>query len=264
MSLVFAGITPHSPVLVPSIGQEHLDRLKKTTGAIRTLEQELYASFPDTILIISPQGPVESEHFTIDINETYRCDLKEFGDFETKMSCKPDGEFIHALREHLEDEEIPVMLRSEEVMDHGIVVPLTHLTGHMKNFTIVPIYPSQHDLRSHFEFGKVIRETIHSTNRRIAVLASVGLSHRLTETAPGGFSPKAKGFDEKVQQLIASKNSAGFVNFDMELAKESGEAGLSVLTILMGILDRLHVEPEILSYEAPFGIGYLVTQYHLK
>lgn len=264
MSLVFAGITPHSPVLVPSIGHEHLDRLKKTTAAISTLEQELYARFPDTILIISPQGPVEAEHFTIDINEQYHCDLKEFGDFETKMTCKPDREFIHALREHLEDEDIPVMLRSEDAMDHGIVVPLTHLTAHMNDFTIVPIYPSRESMKSHFEFGKAIQEVIHATNRRIAVLASVGLSHRLTESAPGGFSPKAAEFDKKVQELIASKNSAGFVNFDMELAKESGEAGLEALTILMGVLDRQHGEPEILSYEAPFGIGYLVGHYHLS
>lgn len=264
MSLVFAGMTPHSPVLVPSIGQEHLDRLKKTTDAIETLEQELYARFPETILIISPQGPVETEHFTIDINEKYHCDMKEFGDFETKLTCRPDTMFIHALRQHLDDEKIPVMLRSETVMDHGVVVPLTHLTGHMKDFTIVPIYPSQQDLKAHFEFGKAIREVIHSTNRRIAVLASVGLSHRLTESAPGGFSPSAAEFDEKIQQLIASKNSAGFVNFDMDLAKESGEVGLSALTILMGILDKMHVEPEILSYEAPFGIGYLVGHYHMK
>ena len=263
MSLVYAGIIPHSPLLVPSIGREHHEQLSKTIGAIERIEKELYASFPETILIISPHGPVETEHFTLDLNKKYVCSLKEFGDFDTSIDCGPDMQLINDLKELLEDLEIPFMLRTEEVLDYGVVVPLANLTRQMKKVTIVPIYPSGMDLKTHFEFGKAIKEVIHNTNRRVAVLASADLSHKLTKNAPGGFSEMAKKFDDKIVQLISNRNSSGFINFDPELAKESGECGLTALTIFMGTLDHLQVEPEILSYEGPFGVGYLVTHYAL-
>jgi len=103
MPLVFAAVVPHSPVLVPSVGKEHLKKLKKTVAAMKRLEQDLYASHPDTILIVSPHGPVEADHFTLDLNETYACDLKDFGVFDVDVACRADhqasladsaGEFV--------------------------------------------------------------------------------------------------------------------------------------------------------------------------
>lgn len=262
MPLVFAGILPHSPVLVPTIGRAHRNRAKKTLAAIERLEGDLYAAFPDTLLVISPQGPVEEGHFTIDVKESYRCDLREFGDMETSLECAPDRGLVQAVRERLEDDGLPIMLRSEETMDHGIVVPLTHLTRHMKRAVIVPVYPSLLDLKTHFAFGRSIREALLASDRRVAVIASVGLSHRLSEDAPGGFSPRARDFDDRVLQLLSTGNAAGLLNFDEGLAEESGETCLTSLAILMGILDKTGAEAEVLSYEAPFGIGWLVAEYH--
>jgi aromatic ring-opening dioxygenase LigB subunit len=261
MSLVFAAIAPHSPILLPSVGREHVERLKKTVGSLKRLEQELYATAPQTLLIISPHGPVEAGHFTIDVNERYVCSLKEFGVMESPLRCGADMKLVNDLREHLEDRKIPVMLRSEEALDYGVIIPLTYLAAHLNKVSVIPLYPSLLDAKAHFEFGRTIQEVVMGTNRRVAIVASADLSHRLTDGAPGGFSPAANAFDEKVVQLISNKNSAGLINFDADLAKEAGECGLSTLTVLAGILDRLEAEPEILSYEGPFGIGHLVAHY---
>jgi aromatic ring-opening dioxygenase LigB subunit len=43
------------------------------------------------------------------------------------------------------------------------------------------------------------------------------------------------------------------------LVQSAGECGLRSIVILMGALDGLKVKPEILSYEGPFGVGYLVA-----
>ncbi|HTK60336.1 MAG TPA: class III extradiol dioxygenase subunit B-like domain-containing protein [Candidatus Baltobacteraceae bacterium] len=261
MPIVFAAVVPHSPVLIPSIGKEHLKKLKKTVAAMKRIEQDLYASHPDTILVISPHGPVEAEHFTLDLDEKYACDLKDFGVFDVDVDCRADMRLTSALREHLEDRGVPFMLRSEAGLDYGVVVPLTYLTGHLKKFSVLPVYPALLSAKSHFEFGQAIQEVLMHTDRRVAVLASADLSHRLTRTAPAGYSPYGKKFDEKILTLLKEKRHSALLTFEPELAAKAAQCGLPPLTILAGILDGIDVVPEVLSYESPFGIGLITAQY---
>jgi AmmeMemoRadiSam system protein B len=155
-----------------------------------------------------------------------------------------------------------VMIRTEETLDYGVVVPLALLAPKLKRRSVVPVYPSLLPAKAHFDCGKAIQEVIVASDRRVAVIASADLSHRLTRNAPGGYSPSGKKFDEKVIQLVGSKNTSGLVNLDPALAQKAGECGWSSLVMLSGILDRMELRPEILCYEAPFGIGCLTAQYH--
>lgn len=261
MPIVFSAIVPHSPVLVPSIGKEHLKKLKKTTAALKRIEQELYASHPDVVMVISPHGPVEADHFTLDLSETYACDLKEFGVFDVEIACRADLPLISGLKERLEDEKIPFMLRTGRGLDYGVVVPLTCLTGHLKKFNVLPIYPSLLSAKSHHEFGQAVQEVLMSSNKRVAVVASADLSHRLTRGAPAGYSPHGKKFDEKILTLLREKKHSALITFEPELAAKAAQCGLPVLTIMAGILDGIEATPEILSYESPFGIGLMTAHY---
>jgi len=261
MPIVFAAVVPHSPVLVPSIGKEHLKKLKKTVAAMKRIEQDLYASHPDTILIVSPHGPVEADHFTLDLNEKYACDMRDFGVFDVEVPCRADMRLISALKEHLEDKNVPFMLSSEKALDYGVVVPLTYLTGHLQKFSVLPVYPSLLSAKSHFEFGQAIQEVLMHTDRRVAVLASADLSHRLTRGAPAGYSPHGKKFDEKIITLLKEKKHSALLTFEPELAAKAAQCGLPALTVLSGIIDGIDVAPEVLSYESPFGIGLLTLHY---
>jgi len=51
---------------------------------------------------------------------------------------------------------------------------------------------------------------------------------------------------------------------DKNLVEEAGECGYRSIIILLGALDGLDWKPEILSYEAPFGVGYLVANFKIK
>ena len=55
------------------------------------------------------------------------------------------------------------------------------------------------------------------------------------------------------------KDIKGILNLDLDFVEAAGECGLRSILILLGALDGLNWKPEILSYEAPFGVGYLVT-----
>ncbi len=261
MSLVFASIVPHTPVLLPSVGKEHLKKLKKTLAAFHRLEQELYTARPDVILVISPHGRIEHDHFTMEVRDRYKADLKDFGIFEVPIEFRSDLRLSSAIKEHLEDRGVPFMLRSDTDLDYGTVVPLTYLVPRMNAVTIVPISPSLLPGKAHFEFGHALQEVLIHSDRRVAVLCSVDLSHRLARSSPAGYSPFGRKFDEKVMAIIQEKKLSAFVTFELQLAEKAAQCALPALTILSGILDGLDVTPEILSYESPFGIGYLSVHY---
>ena len=101
-------------------------------------------------------------------------------------------------------------------------------------------------------------------NKKIAVIASGDLSHCVTKDAPAGYSPRGKEFDEKLVELITNKNITGILKIDQGLIEEAGECGLRSIMILLGLLERINYTPEILSYEAPFGVGYLVANFKLN
>ena len=55
----------------------------------------------------------------------------------------------------------------------------------------------------------------------------------------------------------------GILSMEAELIERAGECGLRSSIILLGVLDGLKVKPEILSYEGPFGVGYLVASFEV-
>jgi len=92
------------------------------------------------------------------------------------------------------------------------------------------------------------------------VIASGDLSHRLSPSAPAGYSPKGEIFDNLLKELLSSKDTSGILNLDKELVEEAGECGLRSIMILLGILEKQNYKFKLLSYEAPFGVGYMVTR----
>ena len=94
----------------------------------------------------------------------------------------------------------------------------------------------------------------------IAIIASADLSHRVSEKSPDGLSPRGVAFDEKITDIISQQNTLGIMDIDEVWIKEAAPCGAKVIATLCGILDEVHHEAKILSYEKPFGIGYMVAQ----
>lgn len=262
MSIVFAAIVPHPPVLIPSIGKENLNRLKKTSQAYEKLALELKEIEPETIFIISPHGQIQLASFTMNFNPEYKGVFEEFGDFSTKITFEPNTRLIYRIRESLET-TAPLQLISQPELDYGATVPLHLLTKDLPKIEIIPLYHSQLSLEEHYQFGTLLKEQLLKTNNRVAVIASGDLSHRLTKDSPGGYSIKGKKFDKKIVTLLSGNQVENILKIDESLIAEAGECGLRSIVILLGILNKIKYQPALLSYEAPFGVGYLVMQFKL-
>jgi len=262
--LTFAAITPHPPILIPSIGKENLKRMKRTEDAMAELEKKIFESGAETIITISPHGQILPDAFTINLNPEYEINLEEFGDFGTKTKYKTNTRLAYKIKEMAEGRNIPVILSSNQFLDHGSAIPLFALTKRLINISLLPIGYSLLDLKAHFNFGDFLKEIILNDDKKIAVVASGDLSHCVTQDAPAGYSPRGKEFDEKLIELITNKNLTGILKMNQELIEEAGECGLRSIMILLGLLERINYTPEILSYEAPFGVGYLVANFKLN
>lgn len=262
--LVFAGISPHPPLLIPEIGKENLKFVKKTTDALNKLAEELYASQPGTIIIISPHGPMMADAFVLNLSPRFEINFQDFGDLTTKIELTGDVGLTHHYKEILET-KIPVVLTSQEKLDHGTGVPLYFLTQNLdrQKIKIIPGAYSLLDYDTHYQFGMKLQEDILNDTKRIAVVASGDLSHRLTPEAPAGYSHWAKKFDETLVKKIKEKDVKGILKLDQEFIEEAGECGLRSFIILFGILNSINFKPEVLSYEGPFGVGYLVANFRL-
>lgn len=261
--LVFAGISPHPPILIPSIGKGNLKKINKTKLALEKMEEDLYTSHPDIILIISPHGSYFSDAFTMNSAPEFSIDLKEFGDLATKMTFKGDMDLTYHIRDATKHEYVPAVMISEPVIDHGSAVPLYYLARHLPNVKLLQIGFCELDNKTHFNFGRMIKEEVTKTNKRVAVIASGDLSHALTTNAPAGFNPRGKEFDEKIRELFMSKNLTGLSQIDESLIEAAAQCGYRSFLILAGILHGIGYEYRELSYEAPFGVGYLTAEFEL-
>ena len=260
--LVFSAICPHPPILIPTIGKDNIKQIKNTVEAMKRLEEELYASKPEVIIVISPHGEIIPDAFCLNLNAEYKATFEEFGDFTTKLEFKGNPLLSLKIKERVED-NLPIVLSSCEKLDHGSAVPLFYLTKHLKDIEIIPVYYCFLDFNSHFQFGQLLKKEIAKSDRRIAVIASGDLSHSLTKKSPAGYSPKGAEFDQQLMDLLKKKDIPGILEMKPKFIEEAAECGFRSISILLGIIEEYKFDVDILSYEGPFGVGYMVANIKL-
>src|SRR5262249_28657711 len=58
-SLVFAGIAPHPPIMVPEVGGDAIGEVRASIDAMATLTKRIIESKAETLVLISPHAPLE-------------------------------------------------------------------------------------------------------------------------------------------------------------------------------------------------------------
>lgn len=266
MSLAFAAITPHPPILIPTIGKEAGKKLEKTKKAMEQLEEDLYLSKPDVLLIVAPHNNLLPDAFTLNVCPEYETDLRDFGDLSTRLKFKGDINFATAILEASKGAvETQTVMYSERLVDHGAAVPLYFLTPHTPNIGVVPTgFATGLNWKQHVDFGVLLKDQILNTNKRVAVIASGDLSHALTSDSPAGFNSAGAEFDTKIQEFLPNKNLSGMMQWDEKFVKDAAaDAGFRVILILMGILRDVNYNYKSYCYENPLGVGYLTANFVL-
>ena len=230
---------------------------------MQLLADELYAARPEVVVVISSHGAMLDDAYSINLHDKYRLDFKEFGDLTAHRAFTPHLKLIDNLQRSLRRQQIPMTLSSDEILDYGAAVPLLLLSEHLPDIRIVPVTFSALSAKEHFQFGEALKEVLSSCSERVAVIASGDLSHALTTTSPAGFDKHGPLFDKTVQECVVNHNVGGLLEWAPADLAKAKECAYRPLLVLLGLMERVHYDPIVHSYEAPFGVGFLVVHFAL-
>ena len=259
-AIVFAGIAPHPPIMVPEVGREAIAEVRSSIEAMAELSERIIASGAESVILISPHAPLDPYGFV-----AYQ-GPKLFGDFAnfrapgSTVVADLDGELLDAIARFGGKQGFEVLALEGHNLDHGTAVPLYFLQRNGWHGRVVALGYSFLSNEDHLRFGRSIRDAADSVGRPVAFIASGDLSHRLKPGAPAGYYTEAHLFDEEVVAALRAGSPERVINIDQELRKQAGECGYRSMLVAFGVARGLKSATEVLNYEAPFGVGYIVAQ----
>jgi len=262
--LSFAALCPHPLVIVPEIGKTESKHAEKTHLAMQTLGKRFAETQPDKVLIISPHTLLLHNMIAV----SHASELSGRIGQDLRLSFNGEKKLTKEIHQQGLKNFISIHLTKEEndtyPLSHGEIVPLYFLAKNHSNFDLVVSGFSDFTLEKHFEYGKILGEIIHDSNEKIAFIASGDLSHRLKIGAPAGYSPYGEEFDKKLLKYLQRRQTEKILKMDPHIISEAEECGLRSIVVLLGILEYYQYQVDLLSYEAPFGVGYAVADFKIK
>jgi AmmeMemoRadiSam system protein A/AmmeMemoRadiSam system protein B len=259
-SLVFAGIVPHPPIMVPEVGRDAIAEVRASIDAMAELTRRLIDSKAETVVIISPHAPLAREAFIAYDGPRLHGDFANFRAPTATINAELDDDLLNEITRTAANEQLMVMRIRGFDLDHGTAVPLYFLQRNGWRGKVVALGYNFLSNDDHVRFGRCVGQAIQKSERRAAFIASGDLSHRLKRDAPAGYYPNAHMFDEQVIEAISNCTTQRIVEIDQELRRAAGECGYRSMLVAIGATQELDSNCEVISYEAPFGVGYLVAQ----
>ena len=258
MSVISAYVVPHPPLILPEVGRGQEKGIQATIDGYREAATRFAADQPETAILLSPHSVMYADYCHISPGAEARGDMSAFGVRQPVTTVLYDREFVDALTKQAGRRGLPAGTAGERdpKLDHASVIPLRFFQSTLNDFKIVRIGLSGLSPLEHYQLGQCIAEAAAELGRRVVVIASGDLSHRLKSDGPYGFAPEGPVFDREVMAAIAAGDFLALMQMDPALCEKAGECGWRAFVIMAGAFDGRQVQAEQLSYEGPFGVGY--------
>ena len=271
MTLLSAYISPHPPLILKEIGRGEEFKVKDTIDSLEKVADEIAQKEPETIIVITPHGPLFSDGISIMYEKYLSGNFLQFGENTVKFKKNNDVELIDQIVKTLTEKyKISGALIDTESadyfgvttdLDHGTLVPLYFIDQKYTDYKLISITYGMLSYQDLYKVGMAIKEVIGSMDRKVVMIASGDLSHRLKNSGPYDFNESGPAFDKKILELIVEKKTKELISMDPDFCEEAGECGKRSIDILLGALDGCDYSVEKLSYEGPFGVGYSVVKF---
>lgn len=263
MSVEYACIVPHPPLIIPDIGRGEEKKIIKTVDAYEAVAREIARIEPDTIVLATPHSVMYADYIHISPGSGAGGDFGRFGATQVSFQKEYDTELIAALSDMAEEGGVHAGTLGEKdpALDHGAMVPLWFIDRHYTDYRLVRVSISGQPLIAHYHFGQRVARAAKRLGRRIVFVASGDLSHKLTPDGPYGFASEGPVFDTQVTEAMKRGDFMAFLRFGESFCEAAGECGLRSFIEMAGALDGQAVRSDFRSYEGPFGVGYAVCGY---
>lgn len=266
--ITYAALSPHPPLIIPEIGQQRLHQVQSTVNGLRRLAKELADTEPETVIFLTPHGNVFADALSSLGQPQLKGDMKAFG-AKQRWSADNDLVLLREIAHQSAQANLPFVIIDEETarehrlnpdLDHGILVPLYYLQeAGLTDVKIIAISVAYLSTLELYQFGHVLKQAADKVGRKVAILASGDMSHRLKSDGPYEYHPDGPTFDQAVRELLGAGDAQGILDLPESLCNNAGECGYRSILIMLGSLDGSNYEPAVFSYEGPFGVGYLTA-----
>lgn len=248
------GIFPHPPVVIPEIGKDESLKVKETYKSMESLAREFIKDGIKKILVISPHGPAYSRMLAVNTNEYLVGSLKDFN-YTKEFSYK---NLLNLSQEFTKRGFYPIKAN----LDHGVLVPLYFFNKYKANIEILSISTGFMDKKDLESMGKIIGDILLNENKykdeTFGLIVSADLSHRLKPDSYYGYSEDGPVFDKMVCEAVENGKVEELINIPMNIVEGAGQCGFIPLLLAAFAVSGLKIDSEVLSYEKPFGVGYMV------
>lgn len=280
MSVEAAYVLPHPPVLLEQVGKAMSGQVLRTAEATRRVGEEISSLRPDAVIIMSPHSHMVPGYLGVMQADRVSGSFAKFGAPEVGGSFDIHQVLADAVADEIRrvaaeagervagsDGVLPRRYDSE-TLDHGLLVPLAAMRPGLADSgrgfpPLVLLSVSWAEAGRHSFVGRAIRRAAATLGLSVVFIASGDLSHRLTPEAPAGYNPTGQLFDQAVQSIFTSGRLRELTTLDPDVTEAAGECGLRSLCTLAGLFEGTEpdkLESDVLSYEAPFGVGYMVAR----
>jgi AmmeMemoRadiSam system protein A/AmmeMemoRadiSam system protein B len=257
-AIVCAVLLPHAPILVPEVGAGHGAAALASCRAMRHAAASLVRHEPESVILISPHSPRQPESFGI-WEGPLTGSLERFNAPQARVDLPRDADLAAAISDAARARGLDTWAIRHQELDHGAVVPLWFLqeAGWFGRTVILGLNHSREGGLT--DLGQALADAAQTSSRRVAIVASGDMSHRLKPDAPCGFHPSAHLFDEMFIEILRRGNYHELETMDSDLRRLAAEDAVDSTRVAVAAGDWQSAGHEVLNYEGPFGVGYGVA-----
>ncbi len=257
-----AYIVPHPPIIVPEIGKGQEVNASATIQAYHAVGRQISELAPQVIIVTTPHGTSYGDYLHISPGKVLKGSFAEFGAPEIQIELKTDPELadrIVALA-HSYGIEAGGLGARDNLLDHGALVPLYYITRYYTDFSLIRISIAGLPLEQLYIFGYCIQKAVARSDKNAVFIGSGDLSHKLREDGPYGYAREGPVFDQMLADAIKEADFKKLLAMDEAFCNAAAVCGLRSFVIMAGALNGYNIKSNILSYEGPFGVGYMVAE----
>ncbi len=250
----------HAPIVIPAIGGMRGAECRACTEAMGQAARVAADCGAETVVVLSPHLPRHLKAFGVVMSPSTQGDFGPFGRPELGCRFPSDAAAGAAVTRAAQRAKLEIAPTTVQGLDHGALVPLWFLReAGFKGRVVVFGFPWHTHAEANHAFGHALREAMAGLERPWALVASGDMSHALKPGAPSGFHPQAQVFDQAVVETVQRGDLAALDIIPADLRQVAAEDVLDSLQCAAGVLEGTVMAPRVLSYEGPFGVGYLIA-----
>ena len=264
MPVLASFMVPHPPLIVPEVGRGGEKEVEQTIRSYEKVADEIASLAPETIVITSPHSILYGDYFHISPGKGAKGSFANFRAPSVKFSETYDEDLVDKISEISYHEDFPcgTLGEQEKELDHGTMVPLWFIRNKYKDGKIVRIGLSGLPLTDHYKLGTIIARAVNALDRKVVIVASGDLSHKLQDYGPYGFAKEGPEYDERIMDVMGRASFGELFDFDEAFCDKAAECGHRSFVIMAGAWDGKKVKATRFSHEDVTGVGYGICSFY--